>query len=68
MKLLPLQLGEKFRGLQAGFELHFLREWDRDQETDFAPYEHLYHFLETDQRPPWRGVLYPRLPAWPPLE
>jgi len=38
MKLLRLQIGEKFRGLQAGFELYFLREWDRDRESDFAPY------------------------------
>lgn len=38
MKLLRLKLGEKFRGLQAGFELDFLREWDRDKADDFAPY------------------------------
>jgi ABC-type branched-subunit amino acid transport system ATPase component len=38
MKLLRLKLGEKFRGLQAGFELDFLREWDRDKANDFAPY------------------------------
>ena len=38
MKLLRLKIGEPFRCLQAGFELHFLREWDRDRTDDFAPY------------------------------
>ncbi|BBO89625.1 restriction system-associated AAA family ATPase [Desulfosarcina ovata] len=38
MKLLRLHIGEPFRCLQAGFELHFLREWDRDSADPFAPY------------------------------
>lgn len=38
MKLLRLKIGEKFRCLQAGFEVHFLREWDKDSAGDFAPY------------------------------
>jgi restriction system-associated AAA family ATPase len=38
MKLLRLKIGEPFRCLQTGFELHFLREWDRDRADDFAPY------------------------------
>ncbi|MDP1665792.1 MAG: restriction system-associated AAA family ATPase [Methylobacter sp.] len=43
MKLLRLKLNEPFRSLQAGFELHFLREWDRSESADvsdreFAPY------------------------------
>ena len=43
MKLLRLKLDEPFRSLQAGFELHFLREWERSDNTDaanreFAPY------------------------------
>lgn len=43
MKLLRLKLNVSFRSLQAGFELHFLREWDLSDNTDatnreFAPY------------------------------
>lgn len=38
MKLLRLKIGESFRCLQAGFELHFLREWDRHRTDEFAPY------------------------------
>ncbi len=39
MKLLRLKIEEPFRSLQAGFELHFLREWDRAQPLDpTAPY------------------------------
>lgn len=38
MKLLRLKIDEPFRCLQAGFELHFLREWDRESAGDFAPY------------------------------
>ena len=38
MKLLRLKIGEPFRCLQAGFELHFLREWDRKSADAFAPY------------------------------
>ncbi|MDO9047891.1 MAG: restriction system-associated AAA family ATPase [Methylobacter sp.] len=43
MKLLRLKLNEPFRSLQAGFELHFLREWDRSENSgvtdrEFAPY------------------------------
>lgn len=30
MKLLRLKLNSDFRSLAAGFEVHFLREWDRD--------------------------------------
>ena len=29
MKLLRLKLNSDFRSLTAGFEVHFLREWDR---------------------------------------
>ena len=38
MKLLRLKIDEPFRCLQAGFELYFLREWDRDRADEFAPY------------------------------
>lgn len=38
MKLLRMQINEPFRCLQAGFELHFLREWDRESMGEFAPY------------------------------
>jgi len=38
MKLLRLKIDEPFRCLQAGFELHFLREWDKENAGDFAPY------------------------------
>jgi restriction system-associated AAA family ATPase len=38
MKLLRLKIGEPFRCLQAGFEMHFLREWDRGSTDGFAPY------------------------------
>ncbi|MFO7556804.1 MAG: restriction system-associated AAA family ATPase [Desulfobacterales bacterium] len=38
MKLLRLKIGEPFRCLQAGFEMHFLRDWDRGSAEDFAPY------------------------------
>ena len=38
MKLLRLKIGEPFRCLQAGFELHFLREWDKDNAGEFVPY------------------------------
>ena len=38
MKLLRLKIGESFRCLQAGFELHFLREWDKENADEFAPY------------------------------
>ena len=43
MKLLHLKLDTPFRSLQAGFELDFLREWDRRESIDlsdhsFAPY------------------------------
>lgn len=33
-----LKISEKFRGLQAGSELHFLRDWDKDSADEFAPY------------------------------
>ncbi|MGD9366042.1 MAG: restriction system-associated AAA family ATPase [Desulfobacteraceae bacterium] len=39
MKLLRLKIGEPFRCLQAGFELHFLNEWDRKERAGrFDPY------------------------------
>jgi len=38
MKLLRLKIGDPFRCLQAGFEMHFLRDWDRDSTDGFAPY------------------------------
>jgi len=38
MKLLRLKIGEPFRCLQAGFELYFLREWDKESADEFAPY------------------------------
>lgn len=38
MRLLRLKIGEPFRCLQAGFELHFLREWDKESADPFAPY------------------------------
>jgi restriction system-associated AAA family ATPase len=38
MKLLRLKLGVPFRSLPAGFEVHFLREWDRDRFDEFHPY------------------------------
>ena len=38
MKLLRLKLNEPFRSLAAGFEIHFLREWDYDTCLDFQPY------------------------------
>lgn len=43
MKLLRLKVDEAFRSLQAGFEVEFLQEWDRDQviqspSLEFAPY------------------------------
>src|SRR5881396_3797602 len=38
MKLLRLKLGVPFRSLEAGFEVHFLREWDRDRFDEFHPY------------------------------
>ena len=38
MKLLRLKLNVPFRSLAAGFEIHFLREWDRDRFDEFHPY------------------------------
>lgn len=39
MKLLRLKIHEPFRSLQAGFELHFMREWDLSEHPDnSAPY------------------------------
>ena len=38
MKLLRLKLNDKFRSLQPGFEMHFLREWDYDKASEFNPY------------------------------
>jgi restriction system-associated AAA family ATPase len=37
MKLLRLKLNTSFRGLAAGFELHFLREWDHQRCFEFHP-------------------------------
>ena len=38
MKLLRLKLNDDFRSLAAGFEVDFLREWDRDRFDEFHPY------------------------------
>jgi len=38
MKLLRLKLGVPFRSLAAGFEVHFLREWDYGRLFEFQPY------------------------------
>ena len=38
MKLLRLKIGECFRCLQTGFEIHFLRDWDKENADEFAPY------------------------------
>jgi restriction system-associated AAA family ATPase len=38
VKLLRLKLGVDFRSLAAGFEVHFLREWDRARCSEFHPY------------------------------
>jgi len=38
MKLLRLKLDVPFRSLAAGFEVHFLREWDQARCFEFHPY------------------------------
>lgn len=38
MKLLRLKLDVSFRSLAAGFEMHFLREWDYERSREFHPY------------------------------
>lgn len=38
MKLLRLKLNTDFRSLQAGFEVHFLRDFDKSKMWDFMPY------------------------------
>lgn len=38
MKLLRLKLNSDFRSLAAGFEVHFLREWDHERCFAFNPY------------------------------
>ncbi len=38
MKLLRLKLNMPFRSLAAGFEVHFLREWDYGRCFEFHPY------------------------------
>jgi len=38
MKLLRLKLNIDFRSLPKGFELHFLRDFDYEEATDFNPY------------------------------
>lgn len=38
MKLLRLKLDDDFRSLRKGFELYFLRDFDREKAWDFAPY------------------------------
>lgn len=38
MKLLRLKLNSEFRSLAAGFEVHFLREWNHERCFDFHPY------------------------------
>jgi len=38
MKLLRLKLNSDFRSLQAGFEVHFLRDFEKEKMYDFMPY------------------------------
>ena len=38
MKLLRLKLNSDFRSLQAGFEVHFLRDFEKGKVYDFTPY------------------------------
>lgn len=38
MKLLRLKLNSDFRSLQAGFEIYFLRDFDKAKLWDFMPY------------------------------
>ena len=38
MKLLRLKINEKFRSLQPGFEVCFLREWNYEKADEFNPY------------------------------
>lgn len=38
MKLLRLKLNTDFRSLQKGFEVHFLRDFDKAKMWDFMPY------------------------------
>src|SRR6267154_1409780 len=38
MKLLRLKLNTDFRSLQAGFEIYFLRDFDKAKLWDFMPY------------------------------
>lgn len=38
MKLLRLKLNTDFRSLQAGFEIHFLRDFDKAKMWNFMPY------------------------------
>ena len=38
MKLLRLKLNTPFRSLQAGFEINFLRDFDKSKMWDFMPY------------------------------
>ena len=38
MKLLRLKLNDNFRSLKKGFEIHFLRDFDKDKMWDFMPY------------------------------
>ncbi len=38
MKLLRFKLNSDFRSLQAGFEIHFLRDFEKGKVYDFTPY------------------------------
>src|SRR5882724_6023230 len=38
MKLLRLKLNSKFRSLHKGFEVHFLRDFEKEKIHDFIPY------------------------------
>jgi len=38
MKLIRLKINEKFRSLQPGFEVFFLREWNHEKAEEFNPY------------------------------
>lgn len=38
MKLLRLKLNSDFRSLQEGFEIHFLRDFEKGKVFDFTPY------------------------------
>ncbi|ESS71666.1 ABC transporter [Methyloglobulus morosus KoM1] len=45
MKLVRLKINEPFRSLQSGFDLHFLREWDNQEDSDIAAWEFAPYIL-----------------------